>query len=91
MRDQLLHLAEMARRPNIVLQVVPAAAGAYEGLRGPFILASFDSGASDVAYQDAAVFGQFLEDAAGLAAVTAAWDTPADVRLPADGGQLPGG
>jgi len=81
MRDQLLHLAEMARRPHIVLQVVPASVGAYEGLRGVFILASFDN-APDVAYQDAAIFGQFLEDAAGIAAVTAAWDTIKSEALP---------
>jgi len=74
MHDQLLHLAEMAQRPNIVIQIVSSAVGAYEGLRGPFVLASFAS-LPDVAWQDAAVFGQFLEDSAGIAAVVAAWDT----------------
>jgi len=81
MRDQLLHLADMARRPNIVLQVVSAAVGAYEGLRGPFVLASFED-APDVAWQDAAVFGQFVEESAGIAAVVAAWDTIKSEALP---------
>jgi transcriptional regulator with XRE-family HTH domain len=31
MREQLGHLAEAARRPNVVLHAVPAAVGAYEG------------------------------------------------------------
>jgi DNA-binding XRE family transcriptional regulator len=82
MHDQLLHLATMASRPNVVIQVVPAATGAYEGLRGQFILASFDNGNPDVAYQDAAVFGQFLEDSADIAAVAAAWDTIKAEALP---------
>jgi transcriptional regulator with XRE-family HTH domain len=82
MHDQLLHLAEMARRPNVVIQVVPATAGAYGGLRGPFILASFDNGTPDVAYQDAAVFGQFLEDSTDISAVAVAWDSIKAEALP---------
>lgn len=81
MRDQLLRLAEVAGRPNIVLQVVPAAVGAYEGLRGPFMLASLDD-VPDVAWQDAAVFGQFVDGAAGIAAVVTAWDTIKSEALP---------
>lgn len=81
MREQLLHLAQMSERPNVVLQVVPAATGAYEGLRGPFILASFASG-QDVAWQEAAAFGQFIEDRNGLALVVAAWDTIKAEALP---------
>lgn len=82
MHEQLLHLATMARRPNVVVQVVPATAGAYWGLRGPFILASFDDGSPDVAYQDAAVFAQFLEASTDIAAITGAWDTIKADALP---------
>jgi transcriptional regulator with XRE-family HTH domain len=82
MHDQLLHLVAMSRRPNVVVQVVPAAAGAYWGLRGPFILASFDDGSPDVAYQDAAVFGQFLEASADITPIAAAWDTIKAEALP---------
>lgn len=81
LHDQLLHLAEMAGRPSIVLQVVPSAIGAYEGMRGPFVLASF-VGAPDVAWQDAAVFGQFIEGADDIATVVAAWDTIKAEALP---------
>jgi transcriptional regulator with XRE-family HTH domain len=34
MREQLLHLIEMAQRPNVVLQVVPAEVAVHDGLRG---------------------------------------------------------
>jgi transcriptional regulator with XRE-family HTH domain len=74
MHDQLRHIVEMIQRPNIVLQVVSAATGAYEGLRGPFILATFAGGAQDVAYQDGAMFWQFIEDEADIAVVAATWD-----------------
>ena len=40
MRDQLAHLAEMARRPNIVLQVIPASVSVHDGLPGAgFVIA----------------------------------------------------
>jgi transcriptional regulator with XRE-family HTH domain len=41
MRNQLQHLLELARRPTITIQVVPFDAGAYEALRGPFVLLEF--------------------------------------------------
>jgi hypothetical protein len=82
MHDQLLHLSEMARRSNVVLQVVSAATGAYEGLRGPFILASFAGAAPDVVYQDGAMFWQFIEDEADIAVVAATWDAIKSGALP---------
>jgi transcriptional regulator with XRE-family HTH domain len=81
MGEQLTHLAGMARRPNVIVQIVPASVGAYEGLRGPLVLASFASG-TDVALQDAALFGQLIESDAGIAAVRAAWDTIKSEALP---------
>jgi transcriptional regulator with XRE-family HTH domain len=42
MSDQLSHLASMAERPNIQVQVVPSARGANAGLSGGFALASCD-------------------------------------------------
>jgi hypothetical protein len=71
---QLSHLLDMARRPNIVIQVIPVAAGAHEGLRGPFMIADFED-APSVAWQDAAVFGQLVEDANAIASLMAMWDT----------------
>jgi transcriptional regulator with XRE-family HTH domain len=41
MKDQLLHLAEMARHPTIIVQVVPHASGAHPGLIGRFQILDF--------------------------------------------------
>ena len=46
MNEQLTHLAEMARRPNVMVQIVPSSVGAYEGIRWPLVLASFTRGGS---------------------------------------------
>lgn len=42
MREQLTHLAGVSRRPNVVVQVVPAGIGAHAGLGGAFDIASAD-------------------------------------------------
>ncbi len=82
MREQIRHLIEMAKRPSVVIQVIPAGIGAHEGLRGgAFIIADFDDGPS-VAYQDTAARGQILEDADDIAALVVAWDTIRGEALP---------
>jgi transcriptional regulator with XRE-family HTH domain len=47
MRDQLRHLQQLARQPNVVLQVVPFAAGAHPGVNGPFAILEFGDPADD--------------------------------------------
>jgi hypothetical protein len=42
MHDALVHVAEMALRPSIVVQVVPASKGANAGIGGAFDVASAD-------------------------------------------------
>jgi transcriptional regulator with XRE-family HTH domain len=72
---QLTALADAARRPHIVLQVIPLAAGAHEGMRGgPFVLADFADSPS-LGYQDTAVVGQIVEDANQVEALAVTWDT----------------
>ncbi len=41
MRRQLAHLIGAAERPHVTLRVVPLAAGAHAGLRGPFMILEF--------------------------------------------------
>lgn len=41
MRAQLNHLKELAELPNITIEIVPFAAGAYPGLRCPFAILEF--------------------------------------------------
>ncbi len=49
MREQLNHLDEMARRPNITVQVLPYSAGAHPGVVGSFVVLRFADD-PDVAY-----------------------------------------
>jgi transcriptional regulator with XRE-family HTH domain len=75
MRGQLTHLAGMARQPHVVVQVIPIAAGAHQGLNGgAFVIADFDDAAT-IAYQDTAVSGQIIEDASEAGALAHTWDT----------------
>jgi transcriptional regulator with XRE-family HTH domain len=81
MSAQLGHLMEAARRPNVVIQVIPTGTGAHEGFRGPFIVADF-AAAPSLAYQDTAVRGQIVEDADDIAALMSLWDTLKSEALP---------
>lgn len=51
MKDQLDHLQELARRENIVIQVIPMKAPVCAQYTGPFVLASHN-GESEVGYMD---------------------------------------
>jgi transcriptional regulator with XRE-family HTH domain len=66
-------LVKAARRPRIVLQVVPLGTGAHAGLDGRFAIASFD-GPADVAYLDNALAGQVAERAQDVARLTLLYD-----------------
>lgn len=44
MREQIEHLAEQARRPNVSLQVLPFSHGLYHGAFGPFSIFRFPEG-----------------------------------------------
>ena len=81
MHEQLIQMAEAARRPNIVLQVIPLAVGAHQGMSGNFVIADF-ADAPSVVYQDTAARGQIVEDADDVATVTVMWDTLHSEALP---------
>ena len=81
MHEQLTELAEAARRPNIVLQVIPLAVGAHQGMSGNFVIADF-ADAPCAVYQDTAARGQIIDDADDIAAVTVMWDTLKSEALP---------
>lgn len=82
MRAQLQRLLDMARRPNIVIQVIPQEAGAHQGLNGgPFIIAEF-ADAPDAAYQDTAVSGQIIEDEDAIRELAHLWEALQRVTLP---------
>ena len=81
MHEQLTRLTEAARRPNIVVQVIPLAVGAHQGMSGNFVIADF-ADAPPAVYQDTAARGQIVEDADDIGAVTVMWDTLKSEALP---------
>jgi hypothetical protein len=61
MRKQIEHLAEMAARPQVTIQVVAAGAGAYGGLSGAFAIGT-DSTSGTVIYLETGVQGMVVRD-----------------------------
>lgn len=54
MRQQLLHLTELADLPNVTIQVIPFARGAHPSLAGSFAILSFPSATDrQIAYTEA--------------------------------------
>lgn len=41
MRHQILHLVEIANRPNVTIEVIPFSAGVHPGMKGPFVAIEF--------------------------------------------------
>lgn len=60
MHDQLIHLAALARRPNVTVQVIPGL-GAHPGLLGAFAIAEL-TGLPVIVYLETAHDGQTQED-----------------------------
>lgn len=75
MGPQLLRLANMAKQPNITLQVLPFAAGAHAGLEGSFVLLSFaDPADPDVPYIEGQGGDVYLEAADQIARIRLVWN-----------------
>lgn len=63
MREQLKHLANSAKLPNVTVQVLPFSAGAIPALGTPFTLLSFpDHDDPDVAFTEFLTGSVYLED-----------------------------
>jgi hypothetical protein len=74
MCEQVNRLVEAARRPNIVIEAVPAGVGAYLGLLGSFAMADFTDIPS-VGYQDAPAGGQMVEAPHSVGVLDLTWNT----------------
>jgi transcriptional regulator with XRE-family HTH domain len=83
MHEQLQHLADLASRPRITIQVVPSRVGVHAGLLGAFIIAGFD-GAPDMVYLETSSDGQVAEKSSVVAQVTLRFDSLRAVALPKD-------
>jgi|HubBroStandDraft_1064217.scaffolds.fasta_scaffold03610_1 transcriptional regulator with XRE-family HTH domain len=82
MLEQVNRLIEAAQRPNIVFELIPADAGAHEGLYGGgFAIADFKDGPS-VAYQESAVQGQIVQEAEHVRTLMSKWTTLGTEALP---------
>jgi transcriptional regulator with XRE-family HTH domain len=72
MRDQFAHLASMARRPTVTVQVIPRA-GAHAGLLGGFVMA--ETAESQVVYLDHIADGMTTDSPAIVTQVSTRFDT----------------
>ncbi len=82
MLEQVNRLIEAAQRPNVVFELIPADAGAHEGLYGGgFAIADFTE-APSVAYQESAVQGQIVQDPEHVGTLMAKWTTLGTEALP---------
>jgi transcriptional regulator with XRE-family HTH domain len=84
-RAQLLHLIEMAERPQITLQVLPFAAGAHPALTGGFTILKFpELLAADVVYLENMTSDLFVESEAEVYRYGLAFDHLCSVALAPD-------
>ncbi|GAA1872918.1 helix-turn-helix domain-containing protein [Actinomadura bangladeshensis] len=63
MKEQIQHLINLAELPNVTIQVVPTAKGAYAGLPGAFMILSF-SDEPDAVLVEGHVGGQLVDHSA---------------------------
>ena len=80
MHDQLAHVAQMAQRPNITVQVIPSASP-HPGLLGAFVVAQISDGRS-VVYLETAASGQTADDTDTCAEIALMFDTLRTEALP---------
>ncbi|MGK5679960.1 helix-turn-helix domain-containing protein [Actinoplanes sp. URMC 104] len=83
MLDQLARLIDVARLPNVTLQILPFAAGAHAGMDGTFAILEFEEeGDADVVFTENATGGLFLEKAEELSKYISIFDAIRTSALP---------
>jgi transcriptional regulator with XRE-family HTH domain len=90
MRGQLAHMADLARRPNVTVQVVPFAAGAHRAMEQGFIVLRFaDTEMSDVVSVDLRTRSLYVDNPNEVAAYRDAWESVLSVAAtPTDSLQM---
>ncbi len=81
MREQLTHLLEVARHPNVTIQIVPSTVRAHCGMAGGFIIAE-RNGSPYAAYTDAQPFGRTFDDRLLIAELVLRYDALRAEALP---------
>lgn len=91
MIGQIEHLLELAKLPNIEIQVLPFGAGAHPAMNGSFALmdfpplpAPFPEADDRIAYVDLLVGAKYFDKSAEVAAYAAVWEQVRGDALPAD-------
>lgn len=79
-REQLEHLAEMAERPNVTIQVLPLGAGLH-GLVSTHVLFLWLPGGRTVAYTETAYHGELIEKNGEVERLLRAYDSMRDLAL----------
>jgi hypothetical protein len=63
MSQQLEHLADLAKLPNVVIQVLPFAAGGHPAMTTPYVILNFaDAPDESIVYLENLTNGQVLEE-----------------------------
>ena len=76
-------MIEVAKLPNVTLQILPFAAGTHAGMDGTFVILEFEEeGDADVVFIDNATGGLFLEKAEELRKYISIFDTVGATALP---------
>jgi transcriptional regulator with XRE-family HTH domain len=81
MHDQLEHLADVAERPQISIQVIPASTGEHAGLLGGFLIADLD-GAPGMVYLETSAEGQITDSPPIVSHAMFRFDSLRSVALP---------
>jgi transcriptional regulator with XRE-family HTH domain len=80
-RGQLEHLANLAERPKVMIQVIPAEVGAHVGLLGGFGIATFDHRPA-IVYLESPDQGQTTDKHATVTTISLAFDMLRAEALP---------
>ncbi|WP_233606535.1 DUF5753 domain-containing protein [Micromonospora sp. Llam0] len=80
MVEQLTALAAACDRPNVRVHVVPATAGAYAGLNGPFVLGTVHD--RRVGYLDTHFGGEPIDDPQRVRRLEQVWEDVRSYALP---------
>jgi hypothetical protein len=84
MHDQLVHLADIAERPRVTIEIVPAEVGVHVGLLGAFAYAGFEDDTPGIVYMESPDQGQTTKHPATVAKIALTYDT---IRTEALGGR----
>ncbi|GIJ36169.1 helix-turn-helix domain-containing protein [Micromonospora sediminimaris] len=75
MREQLRHLVKLGSTlPRVRIQVVPLSAGAYPGLDGPFVIATYPQG-EDVVYLEGQRHAQVIDRSEYVQQMVEIWES----------------